>query len=312
MLRAPTMPHPSFRFLLLALILAVPLRAADAAGKSPAKRVPVKLTDAPTRQQSRVYHTTPEGELKLHFFLPPEGKASDRRPAIIFFHGAGDSAEQFFPQAEYFASRGLVCASADYPVFRKDRAPPSRVDESVGQAKAAMRWLRSHASEFGVDPNKLIAAGGSLGGMLALQTALVPGFDSSTDDRAIPCEPNALVLFNPVVLSRDLANAAGDPIGEQISPALFHKKGAPPAIIFFGTADRYNGPAPEFVTKSRALGNRCDYFTAADQPHGFFNQQPWTSATAIQADKFLASLGYLQGPPTLQPADATAVLVEVK
>ena len=149
--------------------------------------------------------------------------------------------------------------------------------------------------------------------MLALTTALVPGFDSNADDRAIPCEPNALVLFNPVIRPpANLVNAAGDPIGEKISPALFQKKGAPPAIIFFGTADRWSEQAPEFMAKSKELGNRCDYFTAANQPHGFFNRQPWTSATAIQVDKFLASFGYLQGPPTLQPADPAAVLVQVK
>ena len=311
MLRHPM--HPAaLRLLLLALIVTVPAHAANAAAKTPAKRPPVKLTDAPTRKEARVYLVTPDGELKLHVFLPPAGKASDRRPAIVFFHGAGDGAEQFFPHAEYFASRGLVAASADYPVHRKD-GKIFRMDESVGQAKAAVRWMRAHAAEFGVDPTKLVAAGGSLGGMLALTTALVPGFDAGSDDRTIACEPNALILFNPGFQAQPgLVNAAGESVGEKIAPALFQKKGAPPAIFFFGTADRLNGPAAEFIAQSRGLGNRCDYFTAADQPHAFFNRQPWTSATAIQADTFLASLGYLQGPPTLPPADPAAVLVQVK
>lgn len=312
------MNHVSLRLLLVGCTVAVAAHGADAAANPPAKRTPVKrdpvkLTAAPTRHESRVYLVTPVGELKLHFFRPTAGKASDRRPAIVFFHGSGDGAEQFFPQAEYFASRGLVGASADYTVYRKNGGPGSGVDDSVGQAKAAVRWLRSHASELGIDPNKVIAAGGSLGGMLALTTALVPGFDARGDDRTIACEPNALVLFNPAInLGPNLPNAAGEMIGDQVAPALFQKQGAPPAIIFFGTADRHNEPASAFVAKSRTLGNRCDYFTAAGQTHGFFNGQPWTAATVIQADKFLASLGYLQGAPTLQPADPAAVLVEVK
>ena len=306
------MIQPSFRLLFLALTVAMPSHAAEVAANPPPKTARARLTDAPTRQESRVYQVTPEGELRLHFYLPKEGKASDQRPAIIFFHGAGGGAEEFFPQAEYFASRGLVCASADYPVSRT-RDASLKLTEPLGHAKAAMRWLRSHASEFGVDPNKLIAAGGSLGGMLALATALIPGFDSSADDRAIRCEPDALVLFNPAIRVRaNSVDAAGKPLGDNISPVLFLKNGAPPTSIFFGTADPLNKLAPEFIAKSRALGNRCDYFIAADQPHGFFSRQPWASATAIQADKFLASLGYLQGPPTLQPADATTVLVQVK
>jgi hypothetical protein len=35
-------------------------------------------------------------------------------------------------------------------------------------------------------------------------------------------------------------------------------------------------------------------------PHGFFNRSPWTETTAQQADEFLASLGYLKGPPTIK------------
>lgn len=297
----------SFR-LLLCLIGALPSYAADVAANPSAKAAPVKLTDAPTRKLSRVYHVTPEGELKLHLFLPQAGRASDRRPAIIFFHGAGGGAEVFFSQAEYFASRGLVCASADYPVYRKE-GEIFRADESLGQAKAAVRWLKGHASEFGIDPQKLIAGGGSWGGMLALQTALVPGFDSGADDRSIPCEPSALVLFNPSINIRpNLVDAAGARIGEKIAPALFQKKNAPPAIFFFGTADRLNELAPGFIAKSRELGNRCDYFTAADQPHGFFNREPWTTATCLEVDRFLVSLGYLSGPATLIPkATLTAI-----
>jgi acetyl esterase len=285
------MKRSIFRLIFLHLIATVLSHAADATANPPAKPR-VKLIEAPVRQESRVYRNSPEGELSLHFFWPQEGKSSDRRPAIIFFHGSTASASQFFPQAEYFASRGIVCASADYPETGKDGRRLAR-EELIGNAKTAVRWLRSHAPELGVDPAKLIAAGGSLGGFLALQTTVVPGIDAADHDPAISCEPNALVLFNPVV---------------QVAA----RKGAPPAIIFFGTADPLNQPALEFMARSRALGNRCDYFTAADQPHSFFNRQPWASATVIEADKFLASLGYLDGAPTLKPADVTAVMVQVK
>ena len=51
-------------------------------------------------------------------------------------------------------------------------------------------------------------------------------------------------------------------------------------------------------------------WTAADQPHGFFNRPPWHEATVRRADEFLASLGYLTGPPTLKSSDPKAVLVK--
>ncbi len=157
---------------------------------------------------------------------------------------------------------------------------------------------------------------------MAASVALVPGFDAPGDNLKVSAVPNAMVLFNPALNFTPVAgakqragivNAAGEEITVKISPFHFLKRGAPPSIIFFGTAD--DGLASHgqtFLAKSRELGNRCELWTAAGQPHGFFNRQPWTSATAIQADRFLASLGYLKGAPTLQPADATAVMGQVK
>jgi acetyl esterase/lipase len=142
--------------------------------------------------------------------------------------------------------------------------------------------------------------------------ALVPGFDAPEDNLKISPVPDAMVLFNPALntalLGNMITNAAGAAIGDKLSPTLFLKRGVPPTIIFFGTADRLKEHGDEFLKKSKELGNHCEQFTAADMPHGFFNKQPWTSATVIQADLFLASLGYLKGAPTLEPADAKAVL----
>ena len=65
-------------------------------------------------------------------------------------------------------------------------------------AKSALRYVRAHATELGIDPQRIAAAGGSAGGHLAAFTALVDGLDDPQDDLAVSCKPNALVLFNPV------------------------------------------------------------------------------------------------------------------
>jgi acetyl esterase/lipase len=273
-----------------------------------------KLTDTPVRTEERVYKTTPQGELKLHFFLPADSKPEDHRPVIVFFFGGGwknGNYTQFQSQSEYFASRGLVAASADYRISSVHKTTPA---ECVADAKSAIRWVRAHAKEFGVDPDKVIASGGSAGGHLAAAAALVPGFDEATDDMKVSCVPNAMVLFNPALnLSQaptPIKDAKGNNISKEISPTVYLTKSAPPSVIFFGTADRLGAMGTEYAARAKELGVRADLYLAPDMPHGFFNRAPWTQVTAKKADEWLASQGYLSGPPAVKVPEGAPALTQ--
>lgn len=291
------------------LVTAALFMSLSAAGAQPAKP---KLTDAKTIAVDHVYKKTAEGVLSLHCFMPADWKATDRRPVIVFFFGGGwknGSYTQFVPQAEYFASRGIVAISADYRIESKHKTKP---DVAVADAKSAIRWVRANASTLGIDPDKVIASGGSAGAHLAAATALVEKYDAADDPKA-SCKPNALVLFNPFLngKGRTILGSDGSNIAEAISPTLSLAKNTPPTILFFGTNDAMLTQGKEYAEKCKDLGVRAELYTAADQPHGFFNREPWLSVTAIQADEFLSSLGYLKGPPTLErPANAPKLKTE--
>ena len=288
---------------LTALVLAL-VAAAPAHGQQP--KGTVKLTDAKVLTADHVYKKTAEGELTLHCFLPADWKPTDKRPVIVFFFGGGwknGVFTQFVPQAEYFASRGIVAISADYRIESKHKTKP---DAAVADAKTAIRWVRANAAKLGIDPDKVIASGGSAGAHLAAATALVEKFDAADDPKA-SCKPNALVLFNPFLngKGRTIAGSDGSNIAEAISPTLFLKKDAPPCAIFFGTSDAMLDMGKEYVAKCKELGVKAELYTAAEQPHGFFNREPWLSVTTRKADEFLTGLGYLKGEPTLKlPAKA--------
>ncbi|MCB1227342.1 MAG: alpha/beta hydrolase [Verrucomicrobiales bacterium] len=298
----------------LSLLLAAFLPLSLASGQEPSPpakprrplpKEPIPLTDAPVQTREVTYKTTPQGELNLHFYLPPHwDPKKDQRPAMVFFFGGGwrsGSYRQFISQAAYFASRGLVCASADYRVSSIHKTTP---DACVADAKSAVRWLRQHAADFGIDPQRIIAAGGSAGGHLAAATALVPGFDEPGEDTAISCVPNAMVLFNPaldltLVVDREILGADGGNIAPAISPTRFLTSKAPPAILFFGTADTLAPHGTGYLRRAVEVGADAELWTAADEAHGFFNHQPWLEATTRKADEFLTRLGYLDGLPTL-------------
>jgi acetyl esterase len=79
----------------------------------------------------------------------------------------------------------------------------------------------------------------------------------------------------------------------------------PPAIFFFGAADKFLPASRTFCEQSLAAGNPCQLWTAAGMGHGFFNSQPWHDATLRKADEFLTGLGFLKGEPAIVlPANA--------
>lgn len=266
---------------------------------------------------SRVYKTLNGTELKLHVFNP-EGPSSDaQRPAIVFFFGGGwtnGSPTQFAHHSRYLASRGMVAIVADYRVKSRNA---STVEQSTADAKSAVRWVRSHSRELGIDANRIAAGGGSAGGHLAACTGTLDAGDELGEDTSVSARPNALVLFNPALVlpsreeikrkgdDRDLGSRfSGDP--QALSPADHVKPGQPPAIIFHGKADTTVRieTAETFRDAAVKAGNRCELVAFDGQGHGFFNwnrpdKQHFVN-TLEKTDAFLASLGWLQGPPNVK------------
>jgi acetyl esterase/lipase len=289
------------RFQIHSMLLVLSIVAAGSA-QDKKKAPPPRLTDAEIKTADFVYRKTPQGELTMHVYYPEGWKKSDMRPVIVFFFGGGwkgGTHTQFMPQAQYFASRGMVACCADYRILNIHKTTP---DQCVVDAKAAIRWVRRHAQELGIDPHKVVSSGGSAGGHLAAATALVPGFDADGDDAKVSPVPNALLLFNPALnlKGRPTLDAQGKDVSEAISPTLYLHKETPPAAIFFGTADKLIDHGIEYAAKAKVLGVRADLHRADDQPHGFFNRSPWLEVTTAKADEFLQSLGYLQGPATIK------------
>lgn len=268
------------------------------------------------------YKTIGDVTLSLHIFNPPNHTKTDKTPAIVFFHGGGwngGKPSAFYRQSAYLASRGMVALSVEYRIKSVHGTSPF---ESVKDANSAMRYVRSHAQEFGIDPDKLAAGGGSAGGHLAAATATLKGFDESSDNLDISKRPSALVLFNPAYNTsakddrlekakrRMGAKAKGysdDEIRKLLtsfSPLHNLHKDMPPATAFLGTADKLIpvADAKAFQSKMQALGVRSDLHLYEGQPHGFFNKVKYYE-TLLEADKFLTSLGYLSGEPTLKNSE---------
>jgi acetyl esterase/lipase len=252
-----------------------------------------------------VYKKVAGRELQLYVIQPADWKATDQRPAIVFFHGGGWVAggpSAFNTQGQYLATRGMVCALVEYRLLRDPKEPPL---VCIQDAKSAMRWVRGHARELGIDPKRIAASGGSAGGHLSAFVGLVKGLDDPQDDLSISPRANALVLFNPVFDNGPEDGWGTERVGaryKEFSAAHNITPDAPPTIVLIGSQDKLIplSVVNRFKTNMMNAGARCETRIYEGQGHGFFNRDPWLTKTLIEADKFLTSLGWLQGPPTLK------------
>lgn len=281
------------------------------------------------------YKTVDARPLDCDIFNPPDWKAGDKRTAIVFIHGgawvAGD-AKVFFPHARYFASRGAVAISIEY---RLEQQAGSSLENCLTDCKSAMRYIRAHADELGVDPGKVAAFGDSAGGHLAAALGTCEGFDDSRDDLKVSPVPNAMVLCNPIVdltkpgwinhvmrgdaMKKNVKPADVHPTGEQLklaqalSPAFNIKPGQPPAILMHGTKDNIVDPQQvrDFAAAYTKTGNKCDLVWMEGSRHAFVLPK-YTAPEAVvvdairKADSFLGALGWLNGDPTLEVSNPPA------
>lgn len=270
-------------------ILPAGLRAADAPATAPAT-------------QSFTYKKIKNVELKMIVHYPPGWAATDKRPAIVFFFGGGwtnGTIAAFETQADYFAQRGLVTARADYRVKSRQDVTPK---ECVQDAKSAVRYLRQHAGTLGIDPDRIVASGGSAGGHIAACTSLAPGLDtpdpeSAGEDATVSCKANLLILYNPVLHfgQNMMARVNNDQsIADAISPTLHLQKDSPATLLLYGTNDWLLNNGTEYMARCKELSVKCELFTAEGQQHGFFNREPWKERTTKRVEEFLVEVGYLK------------------
>lgn len=173
-------------------------------------------------------------------------------PGLVLFYGGGwrgGRKDQLRSYAQYFAQHGYVVATPQYRLKEAGEWP-----RSVHDAKAAMRWMRAHAAENGVDPNRIGVMGNSAGAYLALMVGYTPGvaeFEGSGGNPEQSSVAQAVVdIYGPTDFTdpkrRDhpliLAYMHGAYEGnkerfEKASPIRYVTEKTPPTCVIHGTVD---------------------------------------------------------------------------
>ena len=221
--------------------------------------------------------------------------------AIAFFFGGGwrgGNYTHFQRQALYFSKRGLTTFLFDYRVETRHNTSPV---ECIKDARSALRFLKQNYLKFNIDPQKIIASGGSAGGHIAAATATLHSINESTDDLTIDPMPAAMVLFNPVFDNGPNGyhgSSVEKPIEDdfqchctsykipngkwaylfktrykELSPYHNISSLTPPTLVMFGSQDNLVPleTAESFQEQMKNLNNICQLIIYDGAKHGFFN-----------------------------------------
>ena len=139
---------------------------------------PFSWTDT-SMEKELVYKTVEGHDIKANIFLP---NTNGLHPVVIFFHGGGfvfgnrDQGLNVILKEKLLANNYAV-VSADYRL-----APETKLDEILKDVSDIIKWIRLNGEQdFNIDTSKIVTAGGSAGGYLALST----GFNQKWAPNAI-------------------------------------------------------------------------------------------------------------------------------
>jgi acetyl esterase/lipase len=231
-------------------------------------------------------------------------------PTIIYIHGGGwvrGTKEASMLSLLPYLALGYSVVNVEYRLGNVALAPAA-----VEDCRCALRWVIEHAKEYNIDTARLVVAGASAGGHLALTTGMLPtsaGFDRSCQT---PVEPRVAAIVNFYGIT-DLADLLDGPnkkpfpenwpytvqwlgnqpnraeIAKAASPLTHVRAGVPPTISIHGDADP-TVPYAHSVRLQEALqkaGVAHELVTVPAGGHGNFPVDQWQRAYAA-IEKFLA------------------------
>jgi acetyl esterase/lipase len=270
----------------LLLLCAIP----TSAQQTPPPPPQIPPPDTISIQQDIEYATPGSEKLLLDIYLPA-GKATRPRPAVILIHGGGWSAldkSTMRTMANFLARSGMVAVSVNYRLF--DGTDANRWPAQLDDVQRAVRWLRSNAAKYNIDPDHIGAFGHSSGAQLAALLGMEETRDNSDASLAkYSSKVQAVVdVSGPTdfLTNRDadgtaaLTNFFGGDVAKlpdvwrSASPVFQVTKSSAPFLIMHGTSDEMIpiAQAQELTDKLQQAGVPVT-FLKFDDAHTFISPE---------------------------------------
>ncbi len=240
----------------LVLLLVVLGAAAAACAASPTESEVSSGTtaEAVTVIDGLVYGTATgesgdEVDLQLDLFLP-DRSGTEPLPTVVFVHGGGfafGSRSDYRADALTWAEAGWVAASVDYRLQESEETgkTPEAAAQAINDVGDALRWMVANADEYGIDPDRIVAMGGSAGGFVVLSSWLGP---SPAELPVVPFPDVAAVVASGATL-------------EAAWPTIGLASAGPPALLIHHETDAAAGTDGETIDDAVRT---CDAIVAVE------------------------------------------------
>ncbi len=246
--------------------------------------------------------------LQLDLYLPATQARGVAAPAVVLVHGGGWRAgfrENDAPMAIRLAERGYAAATISYRLSEEAPYPAA-----IHDVKAAVRWVRTNASRYGIDGAHIAVAGDSAGGQIASLTGVtndeprfdpqggkvsskvqaiinIDGLSDFTSELARSHEDKADIKLSPAGIFLGGPYAQRSDVWRDASP-LFHVTRNTPPVLFIGSAQaRFAVGREDMIARMTPLGVISRVVMLPDTPHSFWLFDPWLEPTVSAMADFL-------------------------
>jgi acetyl esterase/lipase len=216
-----------------------------------------------TTEAGIVFGTADGIELKLDVHHPPAGNANGACVIELFGGGwtRGHRGGHYEGVFQRFAPLGYVCVAPDYR-----HAPGTKWPGQLADVRAAINWTKENAQRLGIDPAKIVLAGYSAGGQLAMIASEDADFGVA-----------ACIAYYPADVKRGqdgsdhalVVDGGSDAVYADLQPLNHLRAGYPPTFLICGTSDRFHDHVRQLYEKLRGFEVPVELHLLAGQDHIF-------------------------------------------
>ncbi len=225
-----------------------------------------------------IEYARPDGiSLRMDAYVQPGSRSV---PAVILVHGggwvAGDRRREVQPLFKPLEDAGFSWFSISYRLA----SDVTQFGVAIDDVSSAISYVRTHAAEFNVDPDRIALVGESAGGQLAAMAALRGG--AGTPVRAVvalytPTDLAALLKNSQYIPAQIRDGVRGTPWEPFILAALTKlspidnvRRDMPPFLFIHGTADQLVplSQSVEMCDRMREVGASCEVYRVDGAGHG--------------------------------------------